>query len=426
MNDTDLDWKFIAAVIRDKDISPALDSGVTDKHVRGHAKGVWKFIVDYVDKYNDFPTDGVLDDHFDEIKLAVVQESVEYFIDRLLDRELTDRIKELSGKIATPLKRGTPRVAHEYIESYLMGTESTGVLITEKDVPDCSDMIKKRYEDAKNGVIGIPTPWEVMNEWTRGWWPGDVSFVVARSGIGKSFMVMLLAKAAEDADKNVLVVSCEMSIDDLATRYFSIDTKIPYGMIRKGRLGIFEEEKYFSKLEELKHSDNGIRLVDASGGIQSKDLNRLISRHATNRDLIIIDSVYRVKANERVRDRFDGMAHVADDLKTYAQRYKIPIVATTQLNRAAAGKKAPGAEDMAMSDVLLWNASNVFAMYRDEELQGKGLMKVKPLKTRESDRGMSDLILNWDFSRMNFTECAVDANGEPIQESEIGFESDTF
>jgi replicative DNA helicase len=252
------------------------------------------------------------------------------------------------------------------------------------------------YLEAKSGKTGILTPWKTMNEWTGGWYPQDVSFVVARQGVGKSFVAIHLAAEARRSGHKTLFITGEMSKADIAKRFFAIEFKTQYGAMRKGRLSFIEEERFKQQLDAYTPPID-MEIVDGSTGMNSVDVERAIER--SEAELIVVDATYRIKARQKTRDRFENMAYVTDDLKTYAQVYNKSIVATTQLNRSAAKSKSVGPEDVALSDVIGWNATNMFGLKQDETH-----MEVTPMKVREAARSNDPMKLKWDFVTMDFSE----------------------
>jgi replicative DNA helicase len=210
-----------------------------------------------------------------------------------------------------------------------------------------------------------------------------------------------MAIAARVRNHGVLFISGEMGRRDIGRRYVSMRSKLPYSFLRRGKLVPQLEQKYYRDLETTR-TESGLEIMDASLGFKSSDIELAIDK--TSADLILIDAAYRIKANQKVRDRFENMALVADDLKSFALRYKKAIVATTQLNRASVQKTSFGDDDVALSDVVGWNATNLFALKQNKENKDQNLMAIHPIKVREAENHRDPLLINWNMEKMDFSQ----------------------
>lgn len=235
-----------------------------------------------------------------------------------------------------------------------------------------------------------------------------------------TFFAVLAAYAARKDNKKVLFISGEMSKKDIVSRYASIAAKMPYGGVRRGQLGQFLETNYINYLDSLILDEMAI--MDGADGFRSSDVEIAIAK--SDADLVVVDACYRIKANQRVKDRFENMAVVADDLKAYAVKYQKAILATTQMNRESTKKKNYGDEDIALSDVVGWVATNIFALKQEEEQKANRVMSIFPLKVREGENGGEPMVCNWDFNAMNFDE--IDKNDARARSTGFSDDDDDF
>lgn len=221
-----------------------------------------------------------------------------------------------------------------------------------------------------------------------------------------TWAAILIADAAVEKSKaKVLLISCEMTKEDIIQRYYAIKFKKNYASIRRGRLSFFEEQEYKRLLDEFESQGAVFDVKDGSQGLHITDIERTIAK--SDAEFVIIDSCYRIKAAQKARDRFDNMAMVADDIKMIAQKYGKSILCTTQVTRDG-GKKKEGdnmsQDDVALSDVINWNSTNVFGLKRSDEEKKSGHMSIYPIKVRESANSGDPLVVNWDFEHMIFGE----------------------
>jgi replicative DNA helicase len=86
---------------------------------------------------------------------------------------------------------------------------------------------KKRIEEiaGKEGLSGVATGFEKLDEVTSGWQPSDLIIIAARPGMGKTAFVLSMARnVAIQFGHAVAVFSLEMASVQLITRLFSSDT----------------------------------------------------------------------------------------------------------------------------------------------------------------------------------------------------------
>jgi len=218
-----------------------------------------------------------------------------------------------------------------------------------------------------------------------------------------SWSLVLVTHAALKQGKKVLLISGEMTTKDMIYRHLAIEYKIPYSPFRKAKLDDFNLKKLENAMRDYQ-TDRLLKVVDASGGVNTAAIEAAISQ--VQPDLVCVDATYRIKAPMKAKDRFENLALVTTELKSIAGRHKVPIIGSTQLNRDSTKKKDGefGTEDLAMSDVLAWEASNIFALFQNEDHKKTNRMAFYPVKVREMEKASKPIVISWNFQNMDFYE----------------------
>lgn len=413
---TDVEIGFISALLTTKDFQSVLERDVTPDLFESSIREIFVFICGFRKEYHCLPTHEFIKNKFgilfDNDKL-----NVNSYIDELFNKKLFNNLDHLIRELNTDLSNDKVKEAFEKVTLFARSNLYLGDLgIVIHDIKSRAEDLAKKYLDAEAGMSGIKLPWQTMQNWTNGFLPGDVSFLVARQGQGKSWLAVLLSVHFAQQGKTVLFLSGEMSVDDIFMRVIARELKLNYGKLRKGKLDPEIRGEFLAFLEVVKNLDN-IKTVEFSAkgkdrGITYNGIQLAIER--VQPAIVIADSCYRFKPSRPARDRFESMAIIADDLKELAMSNGIPFFATTQLNRGAAKKKVGknggkpdvGAEDIAMTDVIGWVATNIFYILRPETDKGKKLKKLYmyPLKIREGELSEERMSINWDFDTMDFSE----------------------
>ena len=108
------------------------------------------------------------------------------------------------------------------------------------------------------------------------------------------------------------------------------------------------------------------------------------------------------------------VAHITRDLKMLAKNNKLPILINSQADRTTSTKTGPELDNIGFSSAIGHDSDVVLALFRDEEMLEDREMKVKVLKQREGTTG--SVLLNWDFSTMNFSSIYSDVSQEQANE----------
>jgi len=233
--------------------------------------------------------------------------------------------------------------------------------------------IKKIQEISnKQGMSGVATGFNRLDELTSGWQPSDLIILAARPGMGKTAFVMSMAKnMAIDFDTPVAIFSLEMSSVQLITRMISSETGISSGKLRKGDLERHEWEQLNVKVKNLSKAPI---FIDDTPSLSIFDLRakarRLASQHGIK--AIVIDYLQLMTAGSAQKgggNREQEISMISRNLKALAKELDIPVIALSQLSRAVetrGGSKRPLLSDLRESGAIEQDADIVSFIYRPE------------------------------------------------------------
>ena len=235
-----------------------------------------------------------------------------------------------------------------------------------------------------------------------GFFPGDVILIGARTSVGKSAVALNFARRmAVPTDgmgsKRVLFVSLEMSRRDVITRllgpYLGADTRLL-------RLGDFRQrEDIAEKLARAVGvmSEWPLRIWDAPGLTLARIDARVRQLQATEGlDCVMIDYV-QLLHRPRVQNTAEELSAVAEDLKTLAKAWGVPVVVMSQINRQAeqTNNHAPDLWQLKGSGGLEESADVVMLLHRpleERHADGSGPLLVRVAKQRN---GPTDTVPLW-------------------------------
>ncbi len=312
---------------------------------------------------------------------------------------------ELTNKVASAanIEYHARLISQKFIQRELINTSSKIIKIAYEDTTDVFELLDdaeqglfaiaqqnmsrtiesmgslaskavKQLEELKNredGLTGVPTGFTDLDRLTSGWQPSDLVIIAARPGMGKTSLVLSMAKnAAMDFKKGVAIFSLEMSSLQLAQRIISMDAQVSGHKMRNGQLEDYEWEKLYNSIERV--SDAPI-FIDDTPGINIFELRAKCRRLKMQHDiqLVIIDYLQLMSGgsdNQR-GNREQEVSAISRALKGLAKELNVPVISLSQLSRAVeirGGSKRPQLSDLRESGSIEQDADQVAFIYRPE------------------------------------------------------------
>lgn len=427
-----LDYLFLNALLASdvKEIARIKSGGFKPEWLHSdQATEAINFVLDYTDKYQKVPS-AELVSFKTASPTATPTESLDFAFHELQSRYLTKLIHDGLTPVVDSLKARQPHQVKDLLEVLLkqIRKEDVSSALVMPLMREGYELIDE-YQRIKNGERGLQTRWPTINEWTGGFWPEDLISIVARLGTGKTWAAIIIAHDAwageykyfkdnrvvsvqrQEDRKRVLFITTEVSTKRVRSRFVALHAGLPYGLLRSGRLSPEQERSMIEIIQQLLDEDR-FQIVNAAFDFTLSSIEGAIE--AAEPDLVVIDGAYLIRSSGNTRQ--ERMASLADDYKRLAQKYKLPLVLTAQLNRTANPKERSSidASAIALSDALGWNSDLALAMIQDDNAKQQRRMFWKPLKVRD---GFGDeLEGSWDFSNMDFEELV----GGNIQNATVG------
>ncbi|ADF51244.1 replicative DNA helicase [Zunongwangia profunda SM-A87] len=232
---------------------------------------------------------------------------------------------------------------------------------------------KARIQDISNreGLSGVPSGFDKLDELTSGWQPSDLIIVAARPGMGKTALTLSMARnIAVGQGIPVAFFSLEMSSVQLITRLISSETGLSSEKLRTGNLEKHEWEQLNVKVKDLEKAP---LFIDDTPSLSIFDLRAKARRLASQFGikLIVIDYLQLMTAGgtQKGGNREQEISTISRNLKALAKELNVPVIALSQLSRAVetrGGSKRPLLSDLRESGAIEQDADIVSFIYRPE------------------------------------------------------------
>lgn len=245
-----------------------------------------------------------------------------------------------------------------------------------KNYDKMSTLIKQAIEQIeitknnKGNFSGVASGLTALDRLTSGWQKSDLVIIAARPAMGKTALVLTMARnAAVEFKKPVAIFSLEMSSLQLVTRLIASESELSSEKLKKGQLEDYEFEQLNDKIKKLAEAP---LFIDDTPGLKVVELRakarRLKEQH--NIELIIIDYLQLMTAgSEGKGNREQEIATISRSLKGLAKELNIPVIALSQLSRAVetrGGDKRPQLSDLRESGAIEQDADLVMFIHRPE------------------------------------------------------------
>jgi len=195
--------------------------------------------------------------------------------------------------------------------------------------------------------------------------------IAARTGVGKSWTLLIMAAASARQGLTVGIYSGEMSVDKVGYR---LDTLLGRGRllnraISHGDLSVRTAyEKYIKDLQANLDGWGAIKVLtpnDIAGPATVDALQAFIEREHI--DILFVDQYSLLEDTSRTQVMHEKVANISKAIKNLQVMKQIPIVSVSQMNRTKADEKDKSVQDttqIGLSDRIGQDATTVIMLSR--------------------------------------------------------------
>jgi replicative DNA helicase len=231
---------------------------------------------------------------------------------------------------------------------------------------------------ATGGMLsGVTFGLTEMDRRTQGMQPGQLVILAGRPGMGKSTVGLSVAIRAAQAGHGVAFFALEMGDEELARRAMAdlsfgrCRPNVSYFDIRAARISPEQDQALTAAAEELHELPLVIeQAADLTTGQllgRSRSISADFKRRGRKLELIVVDHLGLLSTGRRSRGRVEEVSEISRALKVLAKQMECPVMALSQLNRAAETRdnKKPQLSDLRDSGSIEQDADVVIGCYRE-------------------------------------------------------------
>lgn len=280
------------------------------------------------------------------------------------------------------------------------------------------DDIDKHVKDLVAIYKPISTGWKFFDDKTEGGlFPKTLVVFAGQVNVGKSIVLGNIATNMLLANKNVLLISLEMSEFMYSKRISSQLTQIPHGDLKTYTEELKEQVQHIKKniegnliVKEFPPKSVTVRHIDAY-------ITKLKHKGFVP-DIVVIDYVNLIHPIAKNLNSYESVKEICEHLRGLAFKYDIPIVSATQLNRGSFNTASPGMEGISESIGLAATCDVICSLWQEEEDRELGIINMGFQKNRFGPNfGSAAFKCNYNTLTLKETSSDYFASDDPSKDS---------
>ena len=295
--------------------------------------------------------------------------------------------------------------AEKKIFDIMQGKNQKGYTALKDILVESFAEIEKLYNQ-KEAITGIPTGFADLDYKTAGLHKSDLILIAARPAMGKSaFALNIATNAAINAKVPVIIFNLEMSKSQLVNRMLCSEAMVDSNKIRTGKM---DEEDWVKLATALGPLSEAPIYIDDKPGITVSEIRAKCRKLKLEKDigLVVIDYLQLIQGSgKKNASREQEISEISRSLKILAKELDIPVVALSQLSRAAEQRAdhRPMLSDLRESGAIEQDADIVMFLYRDDyynpDTEKKNIAEIILAKHRAGSTGTIELLWLGNYTK---------------------------
>lgn len=403
---------LLASLLRERDASLLRrvdDAGIQAKHfTEQEDREAYEFIRSYLVRYGRMPSAEVVEVETGiDIPRVLPPEPLEFWIDEVRSEYIIARAVDIQEQIVGALRTRDTKTIRELFRDAWFDLERAAGDVRLVSLAQASERVLEEHAEARvseGQLIGIPFGWHYLDTATGGARPGDCIVLVARTGVGKSYVLGQWALNAFNAGHRVLFVTMEMSPEHVAQRLVALGARVNPTALRRGTMSEFGLRVVNAFLDDRVRSrdPDDFALMPGNMRLSSADIALRVAE--LRPDVVFVDGAYMVTPTDGkgLRANWERIEQSTIELKQVAMQYRVPMILSHQFNRE--GPKG-GLTSIARSDAIGQIASVVMGLEHEESGRARQVgpsmtRLLRIFKGRDGEEGLLRLEYRMDLARI--------------------------
>ena len=277
-----------------------------------------------------------------------------------------------------------------------------------KDILVTSFVELEKLYNQKGKISGITTGFADLDRQTSGLHNSDLIIVAARPAMGKSALAINIATNAALKDKvPVVIFNLEMSKEQVVNRILCSEAMVDGNKIRTGQI---EDDDWMKLATASGILSEAPIYIDDTPGISIMEIRAKCRKLKMEKNigLVVVDYLQLVQGSSGKKNtsREQEISEISRSLKILAKELDVPVIALSQLSRAAEQRKddhRPMLSDLRESGAIEQDADIVMFIYREDyynpETENKNIAEIILAKHRGGSTGTVNLLWLGNYTK---------------------------
>lgn len=339
----------------------------------------FRFIKNHLDTYGNVPDLETFLNRFNDFDVIQVNENDNYLIDALYEDRNQRELASVFNKVRNLIMNNK---TDEAMKLYLTASQKlvSGVHLDSVDIIKDTSRYNRYLEKCNDfNRYYVSTGFSELDEIIGGWdRHEELATIAARSGIGKSWLLLYVAVAAAKQGLNVGIYSGEMSEDKVGYRIDTLISHLSNGQIIHGNVNVSGAYKdYLDNLDKtIKGSIRVLTPSKINGPAGVTALRAFIEKD--NLDMLCVDQHSLLEDDRNAKNPVERAANISRDLKNLQVMKKIPIISVSQQNRTSV-ENGVSTANIAQSDRIAQDSTIILFLEQKD-----GVLTIHLTKSRDS------------------------------------------
>lgn len=397
---------LIAICLRDRSFGDATRMGLEEPMLLEESAAAWRYCMELL-RAKAFPSLEELRVKFGVEPEVPEGDTVESLVRRIRKRAYIIELKPLFRSATRWIEEGEPEKAAEEIlragSLRARFSKKTSGPLSYRD-SYVERILQYRLRKESGGVLGAATRWPTLNRTIQGLQNGLFHVIAAMTSVGKSWFLMIIVADLLLQGRRPLVVSTEMHPMRLQARLDCLRYKLPFPMMRDGKLTSELEDEWMKQMWE--EATSGVSDAIFLGKNEIKNVQD-VQMYAVDLGVtdVLVDGGYRLAASREWADQ----QRTIEDSQIAAEATNIPWTYTVQLGDSSEtgssfGKKLLKKWSTRYAKEWEIDPDVVLFLSQPPDLKVLKQMNVQVAKWRDGDGKPVDFPINWNPDEMNYDE----------------------
>ncbi len=399
--------QFLNKILCTQDYSLISQNNLTEELFFNYS-AEFNFIKNHYKKYNNVPDKLTFLNAFPDFDYFIINESTDYLLEQIYNDYNDSYLANCFNQIKKCLEAGKSEEAKQFYTNSITGLKTGHIkqcvnLMTDRGRFD-------RYLERVNNPEKrhLSTGLKELDEMIGGIDVENENMVIAaRTGIGKTWMLLIIAAAAVRQGRNVLFYSGEMTADKVGYRYDTIMGNIDNRTITRGLRDTDVELKYKHYFDNLPNKGWGNFFIvtpnDIAGAPTVDALESLVETMNPKIDFLCIDQYSLLEDTSHARAAHEKVANISKAIKNLQVKHRIPVISVAQMNRTKNEDGSQDSSQIGLSDRIGQDATAILMLSRDGDM-GE-VIKVNITKSRDGgDNRILTYNVNFNTGTFNYIQ----------------------